>query len=256
MNAFRSPNAELPERVADCALHADWRAAIALMVVLCLAPPGAVALESALGSAPESGPESAPESAPESKPESKPESAALCTEPQRQLLSTLAALPGNSWWLASRNRFESVWTPPALRPLNSGAMTTPASLITAWGGFAWDQRRSALWLFGGGHADYSGNDVYVWYAADGHWQRASLPSEIKRVARGIDTAVDGVDHAPAAAHSYDNNVYLPRLDRLLSFGGAAYNNGGAWRRLGSDGKAYRTVSGHCRRAALAESRQL
>lgn len=165
---------------------------------------------------------------------------ALCSEAQQQLLAQLAAQPDNGWWLASRNAFAEVWTPPALRPLNRGQPTAPSRLITAWGGFAWDRNRSALWLFGGGHGDYSGNDVYVWRAATGLWQRASLPSEIQRNAQRIEMAIDGVDFAPAATHPYDSNVFLPHLDRLLSFGGAAYNNGGAWRRTDRRGRVLRT----------------
>ena len=150
------------------------------------------------------------------------------------ILAQLKSLPENQWWLASRNAFSDSWTPAELRPLNNGKPASPSRVITAWGGFAWDSRRSELWLFGGGHGDYSGNEVYRWRAADGLWQRASLPSEIVRDGNGIDMAVDGVDAAPAASHPYANNVYLPRLDRLLSFGGAAYNNGGAWRRTIAD----------------------
>ncbi|NQD36696.1 hypothetical protein HPT27_06635 [Permianibacter sp. IMCC34836] len=156
------------------------------------------------------------------------------------MLSQVAGLPENSWWLASRNAFHEVWTPAAQRPLNRGRSAEPSRLITAWGGFAWDSKRSSLWLFGGGHGDYSGNDVYVWQAQDGRWQRAALPSEIRRDEHGIEMAIDGVDMAPIASHTYDNNVYLPRLDRLLSFGGAAYNNGDAWRRSTADGKVVRT----------------
>lgn len=163
-----------------------------------------------------------------------------CTAPQHALLAMIRQWPEAQWHLISENRFDSVWTPPALRPLNRGQATPPSRLITAWGGFAWDSTRSALWLFGGGHADYSGNDVYVWHGADRRWQRASLPSEITGDKTRIETAIDGVDHAPAAAHSYDNNVHLPRLDRLLSFGGAAYNNGGAWRRPLPGGGSVRT----------------
>ncbi|HEX4911185.1 MAG TPA: hypothetical protein VFV64_10545 [Permianibacter sp.] len=163
-----------------------------------------------------------------------------CTASQQALLSAIAQWPEAQWRMVSENRFDSVWTPPALRPLNRGQATPPSRLITAWGGFAWDSTRSALWLFGGGHADYSGNEVYVWHGADRRWQRASLPSEITGDNTRIETAIDGVDNAPAAAHSYDNNVYLPRLDRLLSFGGAAYNNGGAWRRPLPGGGSVRT----------------
>ena len=163
-----------------------------------------------------------------------------CTAPQQALLAMIRQWPEAQWHLVSENRFDSVWTPPALRPLNRGQATPPSRLITAWGGLAWDSTRSALWLFGGGHADYSGNEVYVWHGADRRWQRASLPSEITGDKTRIETAIDGVDNAPAAAHSYDNNVHLPRLDRLLSFGGAAYNNGGAWRRPLPGGGSVRT----------------
>ena len=163
-----------------------------------------------------------------------------CSAAQQQLVAQIQQWPEAQWHLVSENRFDSVWTPPALRPLNRGQATPPSRLITAWGGFAWDSTRSALWLFGGGHADYSGNEVYVWHGTDRHWQRASLPSEITGDKQRLETAIDGVDNAPAAAHSYDNNVFLPRLDRLLSFGGAAYNNGGAWRRPLPDGSSART----------------
>ena len=166
--------------------------------------------------------------------------ASVCGETQQSLLAAIRQWPEAQWRQVSENRFDSVWTPPALRPLNRGQATPPSRLITAWGGFAWDSKRSALWLFGGGHADYSGNEVYVWHGADRRWQRASLPSEIAGDKERIETAIDGVDNAPAAAHSYDNNVFLPRLDRLLSFGGAAYNNGGAWRRPLPEGGTART----------------
>jgi len=168
------------------------------------------------------------------------ETGSVCTPAQNALIPLLASLPAQSWWLASRNAFHEVWPAPALRPLNAGRAAQPSRLITAWGGFAWDHSRSALWLFGGGHGDYSGNEVYVWRGHDQRWQRASLPSEIQRDGNGIDMAIDGVFQAPAASHSYDNNVYLPLLDRLLSFGGAAYNNGGAWRRSDDDGTIRRT----------------
>ncbi len=45
-------------------------------------------------------------------------------------------------------------------------------------------------------------------------------------------AIDGVDEAPApaSAHTYDNNIYLPIIDRFVTFGGAAYNNGSSFKR--------------------------
>jgi hypothetical protein len=102
----------------------------------------------------------------------------------------------------------------------------PSRIILAWSGFAWDPNRAALLLYGGGHANYRGNDVYLWRASSQMWERASLPSAMVQNALGHWNAIDGVDKAPASAHTYDNNIFLPILDRMLVLGGAADANGG------------------------------
>ena len=58
----------------------------------------------------------------------------------------------------------------------------------------------------------------------------TLASEVKQDDFGGWLSVDGWDRAPTSAHTYDNNIFLPKLDRLLIAGGAAYNNGAAYRR--------------------------
>jgi hypothetical protein len=145
------------------------------------------------------------------------------------LLDVLATVPEGSWIKANVNTFSSVWTPAAQRPLYGLSNTTPERIISAWGGMAWDANRARVWAYGGGHANYTGNDVYYWSAVTRAWHRASLPSEIAPV--GVNAqyqAIDGVDFAPSAAHTYDNNIFLPILDRLLTFGGGGFNSGGAY----------------------------
>lgn len=158
------------------------------------------------------------------------------------LLSVLTAMPEGSWAQASLNRYADVWTPEELRPLDVNGMgaTPPSKIIAAWSGFAWDSNRGDLILYGGGHANHPGNDVYRWHASTRQWERAALPSEITRDASGNFTAIDGPDNAPAAAHTYDNNIFLPGVDRFLTFGGAAYNNGGAYRRATTSGQSRNT----------------
>ena len=124
------------------------------------------------------------------------------------------------------NAFSSVWTPPDLRPLFGWGNPDPSRLILAWSSFAWDSNRAALILYGGGHANYRGNDVYMWRASTQMWERASLPSEMTQTPLGYWNAIDGPDKAPASAHTYDNTIFLPILDRLLVLGGAADSNGG------------------------------
>lgn len=152
---------------------------------------------------------------------------ALATEDQ-SLVQILEATPEGDWVRVNKNLFSDVWTPSELRPLNKLSNPTPHKIILAWSSFAWDSNRGDLWLYGGGHANYSGNDVYRWKGATQMWERASLPSEIMQDDFGNWRAIDGVDAAPSSAHTYDNNIFLPNADRFLVLGGAAYNNGGAF----------------------------
>jgi hypothetical protein len=156
------------------------------------------------------------------------------------LRSIISALPEGGWAKVNLNAFSDVWAPADLRPLKGRSNPTPGTIIVAWSSFAWDRNRGELWLYGGGHANYSGNDVYRWRGTSQLWERASLPSEIKQDDLGNWTAVDGPDAAPSSAHTYDNNVFLPFIDRFLVLGGAAYNNGGAFKRQETSTTSRRT----------------
>ncbi len=142
------------------------------------------------------------------------------------LKALLSGIPAGSWIKVNLNAFSSVWTPSERRPLMNLSNVTPSKIILAWSSFAWDPNRGDLWLFGGGHANYSANDVYRWRGTTRLWERASLPSEVNQDDRGTWKAVDGQFNAPMSAHTYDNNMFLPIIDRFLVLGGAAFNNGG------------------------------
>jgi hypothetical protein len=164
---------------------------------------------------------------PAAKPRERPLDAASSAPDLSNLLAHIAAMPEGSWSKVNLNSFSDVWTPAALRPLyGTTSNPTPSKIIMAWSSFAWDPKRATLLLYGGGHANYSGNDVYLWRASTQRWERASLPSQVVQDALGIRNAIDGADKAPASAHTYDNNIYFPLVDRMLVLGGAADRNGG------------------------------
>jgi hypothetical protein len=147
------------------------------------------------------------------------------------LLDLIESMPAGQWQRINRNPYSDAWTPADLRPLNKGSNMPPSKIILAWSGFGWDTRRGDIILYGGGHANYSGNDVYRFRSSSLAWERAALPSEIAEIgASNAFTAIDGADAAPASAHTYDNNIYLPEIDRFLAFGGALYDTGGAYMR--------------------------
>lgn len=135
-----------------------------------------------------------------------------------RLSSLLAATPEGGWVKASTNLYSNAW-PTGADAVQLDSVKFPGSVVRAWSSFAWDPADRKLMLWGGGHANYAGNEMYVWDGATGNWGRGSLPSK---------TDVDGMvigGTAPQSAHTYDNNIYLPVNDMFLTFGGAAIRTG-------------------------------
>ncbi|MEP6997522.1 MAG: Ig-like domain-containing protein, partial [Betaproteobacteria bacterium] len=141
------------------------------------------------------------------------------------LLPLILQMPANSWLQVNANAYSDVWTPPSREPLDNGSPQNPSKIILPWSSFAWDSNRGDIILYGGGHANYPGNDVYRWHSTTLQWERASLPSEIYNDPVAGFLAIDGVDNAPISSHTYDNNIFLPIVDRFQTWGGATYNNG-------------------------------
>jgi len=147
------------------------------------------------------------------------------------LLATLGGMQDNTWSKLNLNSFLDIVPPEGERGgLGSGYIYRPQSVIWAWSSFAWDSKRGDLLIWGGGHANYAGNEVYKWSGASQEWSLASRPSQMVPIPSiGGSTPnwapVDGAMNAPTSAHTYDNNTYLPVADRMLTFGGASFNAG-------------------------------
>lgn len=134
-----------------------------------------------------------------------------------RLQGLLAAIPEGGWVQANTTTYSSAWvTGAAAVPPTPGG---PGSVVVAWSSFAWDSTRGDLLLWGGGHANYAGNEMYVWDGGTGAWARGSLSSRVDASYNVVDNA------APQSAHTFDNNIYLPINDMFLTFGGGAYQSG-------------------------------
>lgn len=135
------------------------------------------------------------------------------------LQGLLDATPGGGWVKASTNRFSDAW--PTGADLPPPTPSGPQAVAYAWSGFAWDSVRGNLLLFGGGHANYVGNEVYVWQGANGEWTRGTLPSKVD-----LSSHLVVGNGAPQSSHTYQTNSYVPINDRFVVFGGASWNSGG------------------------------
>ena len=106
------------------------------------------------------------------------------------------------------------------------------SVITAWNTAAYDPEGHQWYFFGGGHADYGGNEVYAFDFRSLAWSRLTSPSPLTgpsyvEAERDCPTPASG----PPSVHSYDGFVWNPdtRSAWLLALDGpfCTQDNGSA-----------------------------
>ncbi len=143
-----------------------------------------------------------------------------------RLQGLLASTPEGGWVKVNTGTYSSAW------PTGSTAVSTlypqgsPASIELAWGSFAWDSNSAQLLLWGGGHANYAGNEMYSWKADTGIWERASLPSKTLPIPGSTTNQYYVVDNAaPVASHTFDGSIFLPVNNMFANFNGPSWNSG-------------------------------
>ena len=92
-----------------------------------------------------------------------------------------------------------------------------ASVVLAWNGGVADLKRNRLIVWGGGHSDYFGNEVYALDLVSSKLQRLTEPSPVSNVGSCPESYPDG---RPSARHTYNGLVYVPDQDAMFSFGGS------------------------------------
>lgn len=145
--------------------------------------------------------------------------------PIRDLIASAKAA-GHMWVRLDNGvqTFSAAWPAPIYR---DAAANYPA-LIYAWGCIAADDEGLDLW--GGGHANSSANEPFRFSFITRGWSLSFYGSVHINVQPGPNThRVAGFNDAPVSSHSYCNNVKLKVSGRLLTFGGAAWNDGSVLR---------------------------
>ncbi len=128
--------------------------------------------------------------------------------------ATPADMPVDSWLDVSGTHLAAAVPDmnryPAIRA-NSG----PASVVVAWCGAALDRRRSRLIVWGGGHADYQGNELYAFDVPSLAWLRLTEPFPTP-----VNDQEINADGTPNSRHTYNGLAYLDHADRLFACGGS------------------------------------
>ncbi|AKF03757.1 hypothetical protein [Sandaracinus amylolyticus] len=114
--------------------------------------------------------------------------------------------------------YGSVATPDGFR-------TGLQGLMDAWSGGTYARERHRLYVNGGGHRDYDGNE---WYAFDVHaarWERVNDPSVYLETEATAGVFPDG---APIPIHTYDCLVYAPTTNSVYRMGAGGSPLRQAW----------------------------
>ena len=125
-------------------------------------------------------------------------------------------VPAGKWFRVPDSQLAAVVPDPV--PPGDHRAGTPESIMLEWSGGALDTRRNRLIVWGGGHNNYSGNELYAFDLASLRWTRLTEPS---RDVGGEEASGYYPDGLPRSRHTYDYIEYVPAIDRFCSFGGAA-----------------------------------
>ena len=90
-------------------------------------------------------------------------------------------------------------------------------VVAAWNGGIADTKMNRLIIWGGGHADYAGNEVYAFDLNSLKIERLNDPSPVNSTGKCVETLSDG---KPNSRHTYGGLAYIADANRLFSFGGS------------------------------------
>lgn len=121
-------------------------------------------------------------------------------------------LPALHWYEAPNTQMNDV-APAVIPPGVSGVK----SIMDAWNGGVYDTKRDRLIVWGGGHGNYSGNEIYAFDVNTLQWERITEPSSLQG---WTDTDTTYQDGRPVSRHTYNYLTYLPEpFDNFFVAGG-------------------------------------
>jgi len=138
-------------------------------------------------------------------------SACLAAVPRVALAGPLDDLQPGEWYEVPSSHMEDVAGP------NPGTGNV-SCVMSCWAGGAFDPKRDRLYVTGGGHQGYAGNEIYAFDVNDLIWHRLDDPSPIASI-DGTGTECPDPSLAPCSTHTYDGLEYVPPpVDRLIVAG--------------------------------------
>jgi hypothetical protein len=117
------------------------------------------------------------------------------------------------WYEVPGSKLQSVCPPNNFNQSTYAFATECPGIVRAWNSAIADTRRNRMIVWGGGHNDYGGNEIYAFDLGTLQWKRLNDPSPVTPCE---EMTADG---KPNSRHTYGGLAYLADVDRMFSFGG-------------------------------------
>ncbi len=102
----------------------------------------------------------------------------------------------------------------------SGQQGSCQAVVNAWNSGVADTKRNRLEFMGGGHTDYSGNEIYALDLNTLTMNRITNPDSVNTNSTDADPSGN-----PNSRHTYGGLSYIPSTDQIYMHGGALYSTG-------------------------------
>jgi hypothetical protein len=135
------------------------------------------------------------------------------------LFDKVKSAPAGTWIEVPKSALMSVAPKPDQFP-KTWSVCGPSSVVMAWCGAAFDSKRDRLVIWGGGHADYHGNELYAFDVKKMAWERLTDP--FPNPANDREVNADGT---PNSRHTYGGLAYIAHADRFFGLGGSLAGKG-------------------------------
>jgi hypothetical protein len=113
----------------------------------------------------------------------------------------IAKMKSGTWHEAPNSNMDAVGANPV--PAGTSGVK---SIMMAWNSGAFDTKRGRLVVWGGGHGNYSGNEIYAFDVNKFSWERLTEPSSL---VGWTDNDIQYQDGRPVSRHTYNTLAYFP-----------------------------------------------
>ncbi|MGA8073429.1 MAG: kelch repeat-containing protein [Candidatus Acidiferrales bacterium] len=120
------------------------------------------------------------------------------------------------WFEVPDSKLQAACPPNDFHGTKYAFASNCSAVVRAWSGGIADTRRNRMILWGGGHSDYAGNEVYAFDLGALRLTRLNDPSPIAECAQATP------DGRANARHTYGALAYIAHADRMFVFGGGSY----------------------------------